>query len=272
MHAQTIMAQSCNTRLPPCPMNSFPRSDRIGTESLANFSGRIVSMRCRRKRAVNHAMRAWGWLSSETRFRKNLSNNRLHEHYSPDPTLSIVLQHGRRGILDHALHNDYSRETWLESTQGMRGCRNTFASSSRQANAALNDDVAHQVGITAVHQSACPSMIRTIAKRFFGKDRTQPKREGGMAFRRRPIPVPALTSSADSREPLAMVPRLLGLGRLPDLEQLVVASTTAGRDDDWMKRSPPRYGRSDVREPSGGTFDPRMSDPNATRESCVCRR
>ena len=114
--------------------------------------------------------------------------------------------------------------------------------------------------------------IRTIAKRFFGKDRTQPKREGGMAFRRRPIPVPALTSSADSREQLVMVPRLLGLGRLPDLEQLVVASTTAGRDDDWMKRSPPRYGRSDVREPSGGTFDPRMSDPNATRESCVCRR
>jgi hypothetical protein len=46
-----------------------------------------------------------------------------------------------------------------------------------------------------------------------------------------------------------MVPRLLGIGPQPDLEQIVVASTTAGRDHDWMKLSLPRHCRSDVREP-----------------------
>jgi hypothetical protein len=78
-------------------------------------------------------------------FAKTAAINRLHEYYSPDQTLSIGLQQARCGILDHALHNhDLHERDWNRGR--MRGRRDTFASSSRQNYAALNDGAAHQVG------------------------------------------------------------------------------------------------------------------------------
>ena len=101
----------------------------------------------------------------KTRFRKTAAINRLHEHYSPDPTLSIDLQQGRRGILDHALHNHDLRERdWNRRPDAKlsRHVRKFISPKKRRAKRWRGASGWNSCGISPLAQA----MMRTNAKRF----------------------------------------------------------------------------------------------------------
>jgi len=188
-HAQTMMAQRCNTRS-PVSNNSRFRPDRFGTESLGYcfdaLSRRAVGASVQ---STTLSERGAGAFAARRAFAKTAAINRLHEQYSPDPTLSIDLRHARRGILDHALHNHHLRERDWNRRPDARLSRHVRKFSSPEDRRGIRRRGARGRNSRG-HRCARPGMIRTKYERLAGTIGLNHNERRRRQFDDRPSPLP----------------------------------------------------------------------------------